>query len=66
MDATPRGAQALLTKIRAVGFVQAKVEQLGCGLYRVAETGVPSDAVGRSIVAEAAKAQLTTHLVSTP
>jgi len=64
--ANPRSAQALLAKIKPIGFVQAKVEQLGCDLYRVAETGVPSNAVGQSIVAEAAGAHLKTRLVSTP
>jgi len=63
---TPRSAQALLARLHSVGFVQAKLEQLGCGLYRVAETGIPSNAVGQSIVAEAAKAHLRTRLVSTP
>ena len=63
--ATPGAAQALLTRIRPLGFVQAKVEQLGCGMYRVAETGIPSDSVGQSIVAEAANAHLKTKLVTT-
>jgi hypothetical protein len=65
-SATPRTAQGLLARVRAVGFVQAEVEQLGCGLYRIVETGIPSRTVGESIVAEAAKAHLKTHLVASP
>lgn len=56
-------AQPLLKRIVANGFVEAKVEQLGCAIYRVVETGVPSTAVGQSIVAEAKKAGIPATLV---
>jgi hypothetical protein len=46
-----------------LGFVQARVEQLACELYRVVETGIPSTAVGRSIVDEATQAHLKASLV---
>ena len=48
--------RCLQKHVAAAGFVQAKVEQLGCSLYRVVETGVPNAAVGQSIVAEAKSA----------
>ena len=40
------------------------MEQLGCASYRVVETGVPSQAVGQSIVAEAKSAGIKASLVS--
>jgi hypothetical protein len=60
---TAAAAGAVRKHAVAVGFVEAKVEQLGCSLYRVVETGVPSEAVGKSIVAEAKSAGFTVKLV---
>jgi hypothetical protein len=60
---TAAQAQSLLKRVKKVGFVEAKVEQLGCLLYRVVETGVPSKAVGQSIIAEAKSAGFTATLV---
>jgi len=60
---TSDAAQALQKHVAAIGFVQAKVEQLGCALYRVIETGVPNKAVGESIIAEAKSAGVTVKLV---
>ncbi|MGZ4317351.1 MAG: ArnT family glycosyltransferase [Gaiellaceae bacterium] len=61
---TQAQANALQKQVAGAGFVEAKVEQLGCSLYRVVETGVPSQAVGQSIVAEAKSAKITAVLVS--
>ena len=61
---TAAEADALQKHLAGVGFVQAKVEQLGCASYRVVETGVPSQAVGQSIVAEAKSAGIKASLVS--
>jgi hypothetical protein len=61
---SPDVATALQKHVASIGFVQARVEQLGCHLYRVVETGIPSKAVGDSIVAEAAKAGLKVKLVN--
>lgn len=60
---TAAAANRLLARAKAAGFVEARVEQLGCASYRVVETGVPTRAVGRSIVAEAKTAQLHARLV---
>lgn len=60
---TAAQANALQKQIVGAGFVEAKVEQLGCSLYRVVETGVPSQAVGQSIIAEAKSAKITAVLV---
>ena len=57
-------AEALRKHVAAAGFVEAKVEQLGCSLYRVVETGVPSQAVGQSILEEAKSARITATLVN--
>lgn len=61
--ATAAKAAALKAHVVAAGFVEAKTEQLGCSLYRVVETGVPSTAVGQSIVAEAKSAGIVATLV---
>ncbi|HEX6788983.1 MAG TPA: hypothetical protein VF091_07045 [Gaiellaceae bacterium] len=61
---TSGAAGKLLAQARSVGFVQAKVEQLGCSLYRVAETGIPSQSVAQGIVAEAKSAHLKTSVVT--
>jgi hypothetical protein len=59
-------AKTLLARSKGAGFVQARVEQLACELYRVVETGIPSAAVGRSIVDEAAKAHLRARVIAIP
>ncbi|HTO25809.1 MAG TPA: hypothetical protein VMJ49_07885, partial [Gaiellaceae bacterium] len=61
---TAADANTALKRIVATGFTEAKVEQLGCSLYRIVETGVPSKAVGESIIAEAKSAGFTVKLVS--
>jgi hypothetical protein len=60
---TTGAADRLLRQVAALGFVQAKVEQLGCSLYRVVETGIPDEAVAKSILAETEAAHLPTRLV---
>jgi hypothetical protein len=61
---TAAAANALQKHIAAFGFSEARVEQLGCLLYRVVETGVPTKAVGQSIIAEAKSAGLAVKLVN--
>jgi hypothetical protein len=56
-------AEVLQRNVAAAGFIEAKVEQLGCSLYRIVETGVPDESVGRSILAEARSAHLSATLV---
>jgi hypothetical protein len=60
---TEREARRSLEQITGMGFVQAEVEQLGCASYRIIETGVPSESVGESIVAEAESAHLHAKVV---
>jgi hypothetical protein len=60
---TPAEAQRLLERVKSLGFVEAKVEQLGCASYRVVELGVPSQSVGDSIVTEAGTAHLQAKVV---
>jgi hypothetical protein len=50
-------AEELQRKLAAAGFVQSKVQRLNCQEYAVLETGVPDEATGESIVAEARSAQ---------
>jgi hypothetical protein len=59
-----RAARSLLQHVADVGFVQARVEQLGCASYRVMEPGVPSATVGAGIVKEAKTAKLSARLVT--
>jgi hypothetical protein len=61
---TEQAARGLLHHVVDVGFVQARVEQLGCAAYRVIERGVPSAAVGAGVVHEAHTAKLTARLVT--
>ena len=63
---TEAAANTLLARAKGLGFVEARVEQLGCALYRVVETGIPSTTVGTSIVDEAAKAHLRARVVDLP
>lgn len=64
--ASAAAANAALKHVVSLGFVQAKVEQLGCASYRVAETGVPDRKTGASIVQEARSAHLRATVVTTP
>jgi hypothetical protein len=61
---TAAAAARLLAQVKGLGFGEALVEQLGCASYRVVEHGVPSEAVGNSIVAEARTAHLRAKLVA--
>jgi hypothetical protein len=61
---TEGAAHALLGKATRVGFVQARVEQLGCAAYRVIESSIPSAKVGAGIVTEAHDAGLPARLVN--
>lgn len=63
---TAHAATPLLAEAKGAGFVLAKVERFDCNSYRVVETGVPSRAVGRSIVTEARSAHLRARIVETP
>jgi hypothetical protein len=56
-------AEALLAKVTRVGFVQARVDQLGCVLYRVVYPRIPSATVGKAMIREARTANLEAHLV---
>jgi hypothetical protein len=60
---TAAAAERLLAQVKRLGFGEALVEQLGCASYRVVEHGVPSKAVGDSIVAEAKTAHLRATVV---
>lgn len=60
---SPAAAQALQKQVKGVGFVEATVQQAGCGSYLVVETGVPSRSVGESILAEARSAHLHPRLI---
>ena len=60
---TAAAADTLQQYVVKAGFVEAKVEQLGCASYRVVETGVPDQATGQSIVAEAKSAGIKASLV---
>jgi hypothetical protein len=62
---TAADAEHQLAQVKGLGFGEALVEQLGCASYRVVEHGVPSKAVGTSIVAEAQTAHLHARLVGT-
>jgi hypothetical protein len=61
---TATEAKALRKHVAALGFIEAKIEQLGCSLYRVVETGVPNQQVGQSILAEAKRANIPATLVN--
>jgi hypothetical protein len=56
-ERTNARAEALQGKLAAAGFIQSKVLRLNCQEYLVLETGVPDEATGKSIVAEARNAQ---------
>jgi hypothetical protein len=60
---TDGAAKTALARVVGLGFVQAHVEQAGCASYRVVETGIPDETVGKSVVGEAATAQLAAKLV---
>ena len=56
-------AKTALASVVGLGFVEARVEQAGCASYRVVETGIPDESVGKSVVAEALNAKLVARLV---
>ena len=58
-----QAAQPFLKHLVALGFVQARIEQLGCASYRIEETGVPDANVGASIIAEAKTVQVPAQLL---
>ena len=60
---TAAAAEGLLKLAKGFGFREAVVEQLSCTSWRVVEHGVPSRAVGESIVAEAKTAHLHAAVV---
>jgi hypothetical protein len=49
------GAEAMLRRALGAGFAGSLIEPDGCGLLKVDVHGVPTLAVGRALVAEAAK-----------
>jgi hypothetical protein len=59
-----QAAKAALPHVVAVGFVQAHVTQLGCSSYALLETGVPDESVGKSVVDEAATANIDAHVIT--
>jgi hypothetical protein len=61
--ATQTQAETLLAKVVGVGFEQARVDQLGCALYRVVYPRIPNASVGEEMVREAQAAKLEARLV---
>jgi hypothetical protein len=59
-------AEQLLAKVRRVGFSQSLIEDDGCGLLAVTVGGIPTVAVGRSLVAEAHAVGLRPTLEAAP
>jgi hypothetical protein len=59
---TRTAALSFLEKATRVGFVQARVVQLGCAIYRVTEP-VPDENVAREVVAEARTVNLHAQLI---
>jgi hypothetical protein len=59
-------AETLLAKVRRLGFSQSSIEDDGCGLLVVSVGGIPTVAVGRSLVAEARAAGLRPTLETAP
>jgi hypothetical protein len=60
---TAAEAQPTLKHVVGLGFVQARVEHEGCASFRIVETGIPDESVGKSIVGEARTAHLRAQLV---
>jgi hypothetical protein len=46
-------AEALLARVRRVGFSQSSLQDDGCGLLEVRVGGIPTVSTGRSLIAEA-------------
>jgi hypothetical protein len=59
-------AEALLARVRRVGFSQSEIEGDGCGLLVVRVRGIPTIAIGRSLVAEARGVGLRPTLQAAP
>jgi hypothetical protein len=61
---TAAQAKTALKPLVGLGFVQARVDQVGCANYRIIETGITDATVGDSIIVEARKAHLDARLVN--
>ena len=59
-------AEALLAKVRRLGFSHSSLEEDGCGILEVAVGGIPTIRVGRMLVAEARAVGLRPTLQATP
>ena len=59
-------ADAMLHRVLSSGFVGSLIEPDGCGLLKVDVHGVSSLAVGRDLIAEAAKVGLRATLEEAP
>jgi hypothetical protein len=59
-------AEALLARVHRLGFSQSVLEDDGCGLLVVGLHGIPTIAVGRSLVAEAQGVGLRPTLHAAP
>jgi len=63
---TPMGAERLLVRVRAVGYVDAEMRMDGCGRWEVLYAGIESYAQGASSAAEARGAGLEAWLEVAP
>jgi hypothetical protein len=63
---TPGGAERLLARVRAVGYVDAEVRLEGCGRWKVLYDGITSYPQGASSAAEARRAGLDAWLEIQP
>ena len=61
---TAAQATTALKRVTSLGFVQAHIDEVGCANYRIVETGVTDEAVGRSVISEARSAHLDARLVN--
>jgi hypothetical protein len=61
---TAAQAKTALKPLVGLGFVRARVDQVGCANYRIIETGITDATVGDSIIVEARKAHLDARLVN--
>jgi hypothetical protein len=59
-------AEALLARVRQLGFANSFVEVDNCGMMTVAVRGIPSIAVGQGLVAEARRVGLRPTLATAP
>jgi hypothetical protein len=63
---TPGGAERLLERVRAVGYVDAELRLEGCGQWKVLYDGITSYPQGASSAAEARRAGLDASLELQP